>query len=228
MEVSGCRFRLSMVIAFFFILSMLLILGVVVRDYSRSPDENFVVALHASGRGEYILAERGFLRAMKSVEPEVVSASAYRLGLIYSAGHPGVPKDGGKAMAFFLLAAENGVRVAQYQLALLHDVGDKIPENREKAKFWMERAADGGLPEAIYALGVWHERGYYGAPDLDVAVPLYERAARTGHINAMKSLVAVYGSGYGAFPDNLEKSSHWMSEIKRLEQGVPPAFDAQK
>lgn len=225
MEMLKCRFGLSTIIAFFLVLSLLLIMGIVARDYRRSPDDNFVVGLHAMSRGEYVLAERGFARAMKSEIPEIVSVAAYRLGLLYSAGHPGVPKDGAKATAHFLMAAEKGILPAQYQLALLYDVGDKIPENRDQAKFWMERAADGGLIDAVYALGVWHERGYYGASDLDVAVPLYERAARAGHLNAMKSLVAIYGFGYGAFPDNLEKSAHWISEIRRLEDGSRDAAD---
>ncbi|MDD3669596.1 MAG: tetratricopeptide repeat protein [Alphaproteobacteria bacterium] len=223
MEMLRCRFRLSTIIAFFLVLSMLLIMGIVARDYGRSPDDSFIVGMRAMERSEYVMAERGFLRAMRSGIPGIVSVSAYRLGLLYSAGHAGVPRDGVKATGYFLLAASNGILPAQYQLALLYDVGDKVPENRDKAKVWMERAADGGLIDAVYALGVWHERGYYGAPNLDVAVPLYERAAQAGHLNAMKSLAAIYGSGYGAFPDNLEKSSHWMNEIKRIEGETCPA-----
>ena len=110
-------------------------------------------------------------------------------------------------------AAKSGEIQAAYQLGLLYDVGDKVPENRNLAIEYMKQAAESGLKEAQYALAVWTERGYFGEPNVAQAVSLYEQAAEQGHQNAMKSLIVLYGTGLDGIPANKERQEYWIQRL---------------
>ena len=120
-----------------------------------------------------------------------------------------------RAVRYLVRAADGDIPQAQYELALMYDVGDKIQENRELAQKYMTKAREQKLPEAYYATAVWMERGYFGEPKEAKILDYYEYAAKKGVVNAMKTLVVRYGEGAGRFPDNLERKSYWM---KQLEQ----------
>lgn len=154
-----------------------------------------------------------FLISFKSKTPSIKSASAYHLAKLYLNGTKGIPQNFQKALFYYEQAANMKMPKAQYELALLYDVGDKIPENRDKAINLMMEAAK-VLPEAKYALAVWIERGYLGKPNQAWAVALYEQAAHAGIKNAMKSLISIYHGGYGRFPNNIRREQYWR---KRLE-----------
>jgi len=124
-------------------------------------------------------------------------------------------KNYARAERYLIKAADGEIPQAQYELALMYDAGDKIPENRELAKKYMGGALKQHLPDAYYVTAVWMERGYYGAPKQEVIVRYYEYAAKHDIINAMKSLIVLYSEGAGRFPDNLERKAYWM---KQLEQ----------
>ena len=120
-----------------------------------------------------------------------------------------------KATRYLIRAADGEIPQAQYELALMYDAGDKIPENRDLAKKYMAEALKRQLPEAYYVTAVWMERGYFGEPNQARIIAHYERAAKLGVVNAMKTLVVLYGEGAGRFPNNLERKAYWM---KKLEQ----------
>ena len=115
-----------------------------------------------------------------------------------------------------LRASKGGLAEADYELALLYNAGDKIPENRPNAIEHMKKAADKGFAPAQYVLAVWTEQGYFGETDTAAAVRLYEQAATQGHQNAMKSLIVLY-AGLDNVPADKERQSYWM---KRLNQEV--------
>ena len=117
------------------------------------------------------------------------------------------------ALVSLTRAAKGGEVMAAYQLGLLYDVGDKVPENRRLAMEYMKQAAESGLKEAQYALAVWTERGYFGNPDVAQAVRLYEQAAEQGHPNAMKSLIVLYGTGLDGIPANKERQNYWIQRL---------------
>jgi len=124
-------------------------------------------------------------------------------------------KNNRQALRHMLRAANSGLPQAQYELALLYDAGDKIPENRDLAKKYMAMALESNLPEAHYVTAVWTERGYFGAPDIPSAIQHYEQAAKKGHLNAIKTLIVLYGEGSDELPSNPEKQQYW---IKKLEK----------
>jgi len=117
------------------------------------------------------------------------------------------------ALVSLTRAAKGGEVQAAYQLGLLYDVGDKIPENRNLAIEYMNQAAESGLKEAQYALAVWTERGYFGEVDVARAVSLYEQAAEQGHPNAMRSLIVLYGTGLDGIPANKERQAYWIEKL---------------
>ena len=123
-----------------------------------------------------------------------------------------------KALRLMKRAADGDFPRAQYDLALMYDVGDKIPENREEAKKYLQEALRNGLTEAHYVRAVWEERGYYGEPDEKTALNYYEMAALRGHKNAIKSLIALYGEGVGGFPYNLKRQAHWVQKLEEKGQ----------
>lgn len=111
-----------------------------------------------------------------------------------------------------VIKANAGDNQAMYKLALMYDVGDHIPENREQAIYWMQKAGNTNLAEAQYAIAVWAERGYFGQEGKDLIIPLYTAAAEQGHLNAMKSLANIYRD------TNQEKTQYWMNKIQQVIQ----------
>ena len=108
--------------------------------------------------------------------------------------------------------AENGDVQSMYKLALMYDVGDRIPENRQEAIRWMQKAGNANLPDAQYVIAVWAERDYFGETGRDLIVPLYLAAAEQGHLNAMKSLVNIYREN-----KNEKQAQYWMKRIQEAQ-----------
>lgn len=105
-------------------------------------------------------------------------------------------------------AAEGGMAESQYTLAVMYDVGDKIPENRDLALKWMKAAADQDYPNALYAMGVWMQRGYMGDYQPADLMILYERAAEKGNINAITGLIALYDG------ENPDRQAYWYRQLQ--------------
>ena len=203
------RYVLIFVLTFF-----LIVLGAVLeKSWRMTPESHLDLALTLLKENQPEKALPHFLMANKSPYSSTQSISAYNLAILYHKGAKGIPQNIDKAVYYYEQAAKLNIPKAQYELALLYDVGDKIPENRGKAIELMMSAAN-HLPEAKYALAVWIERGYFGPPNKAWAVALYEQAANAGVKNAMKSLIAIYHGGYGHFPDNIRREHYWR---RRLE-----------
>ena len=202
------RYLLIIVLAFF-----LIMLGAALeKSWRMTPEMHFSQALRLLDE-EPQKAISHLLLANKSKIPSFQMMSSYHLAKLYHKGANGVPPNIGKAVFYYEQAADLGLPQAQYELALLFDVGDKIPENRDKAIHYMMEAAK-SLPDAKYALAVWIERGYLGKTNQAWAVTLYEQAANAGVENAIKSLIAIYHGGYGHFPENIRREQYWRHQLK--------------
>ena len=123
--------------------------------------------------------------------------------------HPDYVKCGPIVEQDLLAKAQNGDAEAAYKLALLYDVGDRVPENRKNAIYWLQKAEQANLPDAQYVMAVWSERGYFGVASPDLVIPMYTAAARQGHLNAMKSLANIYRES------DPEKHEFWMRKIRK-------------
>lgn len=213
------KITFSRIVLGLIVLSLLVVIGLGIKETLISPAERLTRAVQALQTKEYRLAERNFLIVEEKGDAEQRLSAAYYLAQLYYKGGDGFAANGQKAALFFEKAALAGLPEAQYRLALMYDTGDKIPENRGKALAWMNEAAKQGMPEALYSLGVWIERGYMGQSiPMDKVVALYEAAAVQGHKNAMTSLVNIYADGFGPFPLNVEKSVYWKSRLEELNK----------
>jgi len=103
----------------------------------------------------------------------------------------GVPKDLAMAVAWFRRAAEQGERIAQYNLAVMLLKGDGVAADPEEALQWYRKAAEQGVPEAQIALGDFYAAGRVVGIDRDEARRWFEKAASQGHEAAPPRLVAL-------------------------------------
>ncbi len=188
------------------------------KDFSLTPAERFEYAQQAEKKGQFSMAERYYISAAGSSDKDVSKVAAYYLGLLYKRGEKNFPINGKRAEMYLEQASLENLPQAQYELALMYDVGDKIPENRERAVHWMNLSAKQGYTDALYSLGVWIERGYLGKPDMSKVVVLYEKAAQQNHIYAITSLIALYSGGFSEFPRDTEKATLWMNKLVELNQ----------
>ena len=81
-------------------------------------------------------------------------------------------------------AAERGEAWAQYNLGLMYDNGDGVPEDDTEAVKWYRKAAEQGLANAQYNLGVMYANGNGVPEDNVVAYMWLNLAAAQGHEDA--------------------------------------------
>ena len=103
----------------------------------------------------------------------------------------GVPKDLDAAVAWYRRAAEQGERIAQYNLAVMLVRGDGVEPDPEEALNWYRKAAEQGVPEAQIALGDVYATGRGVAVDHDEARRWFDKAAGQGHEGAAARLAAL-------------------------------------
>ncbi len=199
-------------------LSFFCVILVALKDFSLSQGDRFERAQTAEQAGAFRQAERYYLMAVDGDDESVSKVAAYYLGVLYKKGGTGFTPNAKQAVVYLERAAQLGLPQAQYELALLYDVGDKIPENREKALAWMKKSAEQGFADALYGLGVWMEREYMGKPDMEQVVSLYERAAEQNHVPAMTGLISLYAGGAADFASNQEKALYWMNKVAELKR----------
>lgn len=211
--------KISRVIFGLVVVTFLAVCALAAKDMFLKPAEQLEVGLNALNAEQYKKAERYLLMAGESADKMVSVQADYLLGELYARGGKNFKANGQKAEMFLDRAALEGIPAAQYQLALLYDNGDKIPENRQKALFWMNEAARAGYPDALYGLGVWLERGYMGAVPMDKVISLYEQAAADGQLQAMTSLIAIFGGGADGVKPDIAKSMYWTEQIRLLKEG---------
>ena len=209
------KIELSLLILWLLGISIAGISLLIYREAMRTPADYFVRAHDQMKENNYQGAVRNLKRVVDSDQKDLIPSAAWDLGNIYRLGKGGVTMNPKLAEEYLIKSSEMGFTLAQYDLALMYDVGDKIPENREKAIYWMQEASKSGYPEALYSLGVWTERGYMGEPNMEKVLELYEQAAIKGHANAKKSLVVLYGEGHGGFPKNIERQQFWLKRINK-------------
>ncbi len=122
---------------------------------------------------------------------EVVEATGdYELGV--NAAFEG---DYDTAFSEFSLAAEQGLDLAQYNLAILYFFGQGVSKDLEQAFKWTEAAANQGHVAAQFNLGSLYYTGDGTPVDRDKAVELYGLAAQAGHAEAAFVLATMYTEG---------------------------------
>ena len=87
-----------------------------------------------------------------------------------------------KAKSLYETAAEQGDPAAAFNLAVLHETGDGVPQNKQEGLRWFRRAAELGEPRAMYNLAARLAFGGYDA-DFDEAKRWAEKAKASGKLD---------------------------------------------
>ena len=84
--------------------------------------------------------------------------------------------------------ADQGLAAAQYNLALMYDNGEGVPENDAEAVKWYRKAADQGHSGAQYNLGLMYADGR-GVPENSIRAYVWWSMAKTqGYADAATNL----------------------------------------
>lgn len=127
------------------------------------------------------------------------------------------------ALREFTTAAENGLDLAQYNLAILYFTGQGVQRDLGKAFQWTEAAAKQGHVNAQFNLGSLYMEGDGVARNVDQAVAWFGRAARAGHPDAAYFLADIYNRGDGVQRDRVQAHA-WASQAVYNEQPEAPAL----
>ena len=97
--------------------------------------------------------------------------------------------------------AEQGDVSAQYNLGMMYQKGDGVPQDYKEAVYWYRLAAEQEHVDAQYNLGVMYNNGNGVPQDYEEAVRWYQLAAEQGHSKAQGNLGVMYAFGNGVMKD---------------------------
>ena len=138
------------------------------------------------------------------------------LGVCYDFGYGGAEKNDIRAAEWYLKAAEQGVKYAQYNIGNMYKSGRGVEKNYEKAVMWYRKAADQGDADAQCNLGDMYDNGWGVPQDYAEAVKWYRKSAEQGDADAQNNLGVKYKRGQGVEQDYAE-AVKWYR--KAAEQG---------
>lgn len=195
--------------AFLLLLSFLIVLPIY-KNAKMTPDEHWQEGLKSLQEGDYSNAKTHILKSAQAQNAKAF----FTLGTMELEGKNKANKANPvEAASYFESAANLGLKEAQYKLALLYDLGEGVPQDKQKALDWMLLAAAQDDLNAIYAVAVWLDRGYLnGKEEPYLALSFYEDAAKRGHKNAITTLVSIYAGGT-EIPANKERSAFWKKQL---------------
>ena len=96
-------------------------------------------------------------------------------------------------MKWYRLAAEQGLVRAQYNLGVMYDNGQGVPQDYKEAVKWYRLAAEQGLARAQYNLGVMYGTGQGVLQDYAKVHMWFNLGASQGGENAKKGRDIVAG-----------------------------------
>ncbi|MEX2469068.1 MAG: tetratricopeptide repeat protein [Pseudohongiellaceae bacterium] len=115
------------------------------------------------------------------------------------------------ALREFTVAAEGGLDLAQFNLAILYFTGRGVDRDLTQAFHWTEMAAQQGHVEAQANLGSLYLTGDGVTRDVDAGVRWLGSAAKAGHAPAAFSLADMYLNG-DSVPRDLVEAHAWASQ----------------
>lgn len=138
---------------------------------------------------------------------------AYYLGLARIHGDCGYSADPVQGMDLVRLAAEQGLRGAEFQMGMAYEEGIGVERDLAEALAWFQRAADQGVAPAQWRIGMSFVRGEGRAVDPAQAVAWFSRAAASGHVDGLTSLAVMYATGSGVEKDTARALSLYRQAV---------------
>ena len=126
------------------------------------------------------------------------SCSGSRYQKAQDAFHRG---DYDEAVKGFKLLAEEGDPRGQYGLAIMHDLGEGVPQSSKKAMDYYRAAAKQGFADAQNNLGVMYDQGEGIDNNYKEALKWYKLAAENGNKDAPNNIGVLYMTGQGTSRD---------------------------
>ncbi|MDE1891620.1 MAG: SEL1-like repeat protein [Betaproteobacteria bacterium] len=193
----------------------------------------FVWGINNSAYAGYMESKQAFLQHDYSKAYQQCIDSATRgnrdcqnaIGFLYRQGLA-VPKDSQEAQKWFLLAAQQDLASAQYNLAVLFGSGELGKTDLQTQAMWMTKAAIAGLAKAQNNLGTFYSQGMGVIQSDQDATQWWRKAAEQNQPMAENNLGWAYATGRGVAMDPLQ-AQYWLqkavdqqqdSEAKRLAQ----------
>lgn len=124
---------------------------------------------------------QGDADGLDTTRAEAAAGSAdaqFRLGTIYDLGIDG-PRDPGRALRWYLSAADAGLPEAQFNLAIMLDAGIDVAREPAAAALWYARAAAAGHARAQYNLALLYATGEGVPHNAELAGAWFDLAAET-------------------------------------------------
>jgi TPR repeat protein len=112
--------------------------------------------------------------------------------------------------------AEQGLPEAQFNIGLMYDKGQGVPQDYAEAAKWYRKAAEQGNAKGQYALGVMYYTGQGVPQDYAEAAKWYRKAAEQGNTSAQFNIGLMYDKGQGV-PQNYAEAVKWYRRV--AEQG---------
>ena len=186
------------------------------------------IPFHACGQQAVSDGNRAFLAgdcatAVRLLDPAVKheSPEAQKIvGDMYALGRC-KPRDAQKSYELYLKAAEAGLPLAQYNIAVALDRGEGTQPDLAQAVKWYQRAANAGNAEAQSNLAVLYLTGRGVERNELRGFQLTEAAAAQGYAPAQDNLARIYREGIGR-TQHLETAFEW--QAKSAQKGHPPAL----
>jgi TPR repeat protein len=97
--------------------------------------------------------------------------------------------------------AKQGYADAQFNLGIMYEKGQGVPQDYKSAVKWYRLAAEQGHADAQFNLGVMYANGQGVPQDNKTAVKWYRLAAEQGHALAQGNLGTSYAFGTGVLKD---------------------------
>jgi TPR repeat protein len=114
------------------------------------------------------------------------------------------------AVRLLLPLASGGNRTAQYNLGLMYDLGQGVPQNDAEAMRWYLKAAEQGEGSAQTNLGFMYANGKGVPQDYAEAVKWYRKAANQGEPGGQLNLGLMYAEGEGV-PQDYAEAHKWLT-----------------
>jgi uncharacterized protein len=114
-----------------------------------------------------------------------------------------------KAFEILKPLADQGNSKAQFELGVMYEKGQGVPQDDKEAVKWYRLAAEQGFASAQFNLGVMYAKGQGVPQDDKEAVKWYRLAAEQGFASAQFNLGLMYHKGQGVPQDNKEAVRWW-------------------
>ena len=106
--------------------------------------------------------------------------------------------------------ADQGHAVAQFNLGVMCDKGQGVPQDYAEAVRWHRKAAEQGFAHAQFNLGVMYDKGQGVPQDYAEAARWFRKAAEQGDAEAQYGLGMMYHKGQGV-PEDKVSAYMWFN-----------------